>query len=49
MAVVISAIINSVAFSGSNYLFSKLNKADYEKEVVRHNFSSISQSKNYNV
>ena len=31
------AVVNALAFSGSNYLFSKLNRHDSTEEIKRHN------------
>ena len=35
----IGAVINAVAFSGSNYLFSKLGDKDADEETKRHNLA----------
>ncbi len=34
-----TALVNALAFSGSSFLFSKLNKPDYEKERKRHDLA----------
>ena len=31
-----SAVVNALAFSGSNYFFSKLDKGDADEEQKRH-------------
>ena len=38
-AVVGTALVNALAFSGSNYLFSHLDKDNYKKEMSRHNLA----------
>lgn len=35
----VGAMINALAFSGSNYMFSKINKHEADKERVRHDIA----------
>lgn len=34
------ALVNALAFSGSNYLFSKLGKEEHQHEMERHNLAT---------
>lgn len=36
-SVVAGGLFNAVAFAGAGYIFHKLNKSGYEKEIKRHN------------
>jgi hypothetical protein len=38
-SVIAGGLFNAISFAGAGYLFSKLNKKDYEKEIRRHNLA----------